>query len=413
MMRTGTANAHRLAQFVAASLVTAFLAGCAQKPAETPGTTTTAPAKPAATAPGKAPNGEPIKIGAIFSVTGPGAPLGTPEKNAIEMLAEQANAKGGVLGRPIEVIVKDNKTDPQETVIAAKDLIDNEKVVAIVGPSDTSTTMAIKDLCEQAKVPLISCAAGKTITDPVASYVFATPQTNALAAEKMVAQAKKEGASSIAVLSVDNGFGKDGLANTEAAAAKEALPIVAKASFAPEDTDMTAQLTQIKGAKPGAVLIWGTNPGPAIAVKNAKTLALGVPIILSHGVANAKFLELAGDAAEGVQLPAGRLIVVDQIAASDPQKELLTKFAADYLAKVKAPADTFAGHAYDAFEITVKAIEKAGAPDRGKVRDAIEQLGEFVGTAGTFRYTAQDHNGLTVEAFVWVKVEGGKWKLAE
>jgi branched-chain amino acid transport system substrate-binding protein len=409
MERTTRTRWTRLAGFAAAALLVGLLLGCGKKAAE-PAGPTTGPAKAAGA--GKQAAGEAIKIGAIFSVTGPGAPLGTPEKNAAEMVAASINAAGGVLGKQIEVIVKDSKTDPQETVIAAKDLIENEKVVAIIGPSDTSTTMAIKDLCQQAQVPLVACAAGKTVTDPLASYVFSVAPTNALAAEKMVAEAKKAGVSSIAVLSVDNGFGKDGLANTEAAAAKEQVQVVAKESYAPEDTDMTAQLTRIASASPGAILIWGTNPGPAIASKNAKTLGITVPIIQSHGIANAKFLELAGDAAEGMQLPSGRMIVADQLADSDPHKSAVAKFASDYQAKYNAPGDTFAGHAYDSLTLVVKAIEKAGAADRAKVRDALEQLGEFAGTAGTFAYSAQDHNGLTADAFVWVKVENGKWTIA-
>jgi branched-chain amino acid transport system substrate-binding protein len=189
--------------------------------------------------------------------------------------------------------------------------------------------------------------------------------------------------------------------------------VVAKETFAKEDTEMTAQLTRIKGTSPGAVIIWGTNPGPALAAKNARTVGLKAPIIMSHGVASAKFLELAGEAANGVQLPAGRLIVRDQIAATDPQKAVLDAFAAEFSAKYGSPPDTFAGHAYDAVNLVVKALEAAGAADRTKLRDALEQVQGFVGTAGVFNYSATDHNGLKADAFVWVKIEGGKWKLAE
>ncbi len=412
MIRTNGAFARSFVP-LAASLVLAvalLATGCGPKPSAGDAT---APAGPAKAASGKVGGGETIKIGAIFSVTGPAAPLGTPEKNAAEMVAAKINAAGGVLGKQIEVIVKDNKSDPQETVLAAKDLIDNQKVVAIIGPSDTSTTMAIKDLCEQSKVPLVSCAAGKTITDPLSSYVFSVAPTNTLAAAKMVAKAKAAGATSIAVLSADNSFGKDGLANTEAAAAAEQVEIVAKESFGPEDTDMTPQLTRIRAADPGAILIWGTNPGPAIAMKNAKTIGVTTPIIQSHGVANAKFLELAGEAAEGVELPAGRMIVADQLPEGDPHKAVVATFAGDYQAKYNAAGDTFAGHAYDSLTMVTKAIEAAGSVDRTAVRDALEKLGSFPGTAGTFGYTAQDHNGLTADAFVWVKVEAGAWKLAE
>ncbi len=359
------------------------------------------------------PTGEPIKVGAIFSVTGPAAPLGEPEKNTVEMLVEQINAEGGVLGRPLEVIVKDDESEPQPAVIAMKDLIENEEVVAIIGPSRTPTTLAIKDECQKAEVPLISCAAAKEITDPVASYVFSTPQTNALAAQKCFEYIEKEKIESIAVLSVSNSFGEDGLANLKAFAEEKNVKIVAAATFGGEDTDMSAQLTSIKGKNPGAILIWGTNPGPAIATKNAKTLGIKVPIIQSHGVANAQFIELAGDAANGVQLPAGRLIVYDQIPEDDPQKEVLDSFAADYEAKYGGPPNTFAGHAYDALHIVCNALEAAGEADRAALRDAIEKTTGFVGTAGIFNYTAEDHNGLTVDAFVWVKIEDGKWVLAE
>jgi len=273
--------------------------------------------------------------------------------------------------------------------------------------------MAIKELCQKAQVPLVSCAAGKPITTPVASYVFAVPQTNTLAVEKCFEYLDKAKIKSVAVLSVDNAFGKDGVANIEKIAPQHQAKVVAKETFGTEDTEMTAQLTRIKGKSPGAVIIWGTNPGPAIATKNAKTVGLKAPIIMSHGVANAKFLELAGEAANGVQLPAGRLIVNDQIAATDPQKTVLDAFAADFSAKYGSPPDTFAGHAYDALNLVVKALEAAGAADRAKLREAIEQVEGFIGTAGVFNYSATDHNGLKLDAFVWVKIEGGKWKLAE
>ena len=386
------------------------LVGCPKPPEPTPTPPITPKAQPPAPK-AAAPTGEPIKIGAIFSVTGPGAPLGEPEKKTTEMLVKKINAEGGVLGRPVEVIIKDNVTKPQETAIAAKDLAENQKVVAIIGTSDTPTTMAIKDYCQQQQVPLVSCAAGKPITTPVAGYVFAVPQTNALAAEKCFEYITRNSIKSVAVLSVDNAFGQDGLANLEAMATKSNVKIVAKQTFATEDTDMTAQLTTIKGASPGAILIWGTNPGPAIATKNAKTLGITVPILQSHGVANAKYLELAGEAANGVQLPAGRLIVVDQIPADDPQKAVLDAFAAEYQTEYGSPPDTFAGHAYDAFTVVTNALKTAGADDRAKLRDAIEQTTGFVGTAGTFNYSATDHNGLTVDAFVWVKIENGKWTL--
>jgi branched-chain amino acid transport system substrate-binding protein len=318
-----------------------------------------------------------------------------------------------VLERPLEVIVKDDKSEPTETVLAAKDLIEGEQVVAVIGPSRTPTTMAIKDIFQESEVPLVSCAAGKTITDPVASYVFAVPQTNTLAVEKVFDYVEAESIETVAVIYVGNSFGEDGRSIMEAIAKERGVECVAMETFGGEDTDMTAQLTRIKAKSPGAIICWGTNPGPAIVTKNAGTLGIDVPILQSHGVANMKFIELAGEDANGVQLPAGRLIVCDQIPETDPQKEVLDEFAADYEAEYGVPPDTFAGHAYDSLWVTVNALEAAGEADRAKLRDAIEETQEFVGTAGIFNYSAEDHNGLTKDAFVWVEIVDGEWALAE
>ena len=385
------------------------LAGCPPKPQPTPPGPMARPPMPAK----PAPSGEPGKIGAIFSVTGPASPLGDPEKKTVELLVDQINESGGVLGRPLEVIVKDSKSEPTDAVLSCKDLIEGEQVVAVIGPSRTPTTMAIKDYCQEQEVPLISCAAGKLITDPVVSYVFAVPQTNTLAVQACFDYLDREGIDKGGIIYVANSFGEDGYNNAKAIAAEQGVELVAVETFGGEDTDMTAQLTKIKAANPEAIICWGTNPGPAIVTQNAKTLGIDVPILQSHGVANMKFIELAGDAANGIQLPAGRLIVYDQIAAADPQKEVLDKFAADYAAKYGNPPNTFAGHAYDALWITVKALEQAGEADRAKLRDAIEEIEDFGGTAGIFNYSPEDHNGLTADAFVWVEIVDGAWKLVE
>ena len=358
-------------------------------------------------------SGEPIKIGAIFSVSGPNAPLGEPEKAAAQMIEKQVNANGGVLGRQISVIVKDDETQEVKAVTAAKDLIETERVCAIIGPSGTPTTMAIKDICEKAGVPLISCAAGRPITAPLAKWVFAVPQTDALAVAKVLDHLKAQKITSVATIYVANPYGESGQKQLEAQLKPAGIKIMASESFGPKDTDMTAPLTKIKASNPAAVICWGTNPGPALVAKGMQKLGMKMPLIQSHGVANGKFLELAGDAAEGVTLPAGRLIVWQAVPDSNPQKAVLKDFATAFKEETKKDADTFAGHAYDSLHILLKAIETAGGDDRAKVRDAIEATKGFVGTAGVFNYSATDHNGLTKDAFVWVKVAKGGWALAE
>jgi len=400
----------RVGSLLLALALVISVTGCPPKGKPSPTATPTSPvtkAKPA-------PTGEPIEIGAIFSVTGDiGAPLGDPEKKTVELLVEQVNNNGGVLGRPLSVTIKDDKSDSTEARLAAVDLDENKKVVAIIGPSLTPTTMPVKDYCQQKQLPLVSCAAGKVITSPVASYVFAVPQTNTLAVDRIFDYVVSQKINKVALIYLDNDFGKDGRDNVNAIAKQRGVTLVASESFGAKDTDMTAQLTRIKAKSPQAILCWATGPGPAIVTANAKTLGINVPIFQSHGVANLKFIEGARDAANGVMLPAGRLIVYQQIPDTDPQKKVLSDFASAYKAKYGADPNTFAGHASDAFWLVVNAIEKAGSTDRVKVRDAIEATKDFVGTAGIFNYSPTDHNGLTKDAFVWVKIVDGKWKLEQ
>jgi len=393
-----------------------LIAGC---PSGTPTSPPTAGPGPGG-APGKLAGdtgagggGDVIKIGAIFSVTGNMAPLGEPEKQAAEMIVEEVNAKGGLLGKQIELIVKDDKSTPDEAVLAAKDLLETQKVVAIIGPSGTPTTMAIKDLCDEAKVPLVSCAAGRTITDPLKPFVFAVPQTDTLAVERILDYLKAQKISKVAVIHVANPFGESGAKQLEAQLPAAGVQIITTEKFGGDDTDMTAQLTNIKSKKPDAVICWGTNPGPAHVTKGMKKLGITVPLIQSHGVANKSFLSLAGEAAEGVMLPAGRLIVWQSIPDDNAQKPVLKAFAEAFKAKYNKDADTFAGHAYDSLSIVLKAIEVEKSTDPVKIRDGIEMTKNFVGTAGVFTYNALDHNGLVKDAFVWVKVEKGAWKLVQ
>ncbi len=362
--------------------------------------------------PRKSPEDEPVKIGAIFSVTGDASFQGNPQKKTVEMLAEQVNAEVGVLGgRPLEVITEDDGSTPDGAAKAARHLIE-QGVVAIIGPSTTPATIPLKKICQEAGVPLIACAAGKTITAPVASYVFAVPPTTKLAVARCFEYLEKEGIDTVASIYAANPFGEDGQNNIEAIAAAKGVEIVATETFGEKDSNMTMQLNKIKAAKPGALLCWGTDPGPALITKQARTIGLDVPILQSPGVANMKFIELSGEAANGVQLPAGRLIVWEQLADDDPFKSLLEDFATAYEAKYGEAPSTFAGYAYDAFWITVNAIEMASEADRAQVRDAIEQT-DLIGTAGEFKYSADDHNGLTLAAFVWVKIVDGAWQLVE
>ena len=355
-------------------------------------------------------SGTPYTIGAIFSVTGDASSLGVPEKNTAEMLEKQINAQGGISGHPLRIVIEDDRGDPAEALSAARRLVERDKVLAIIGPSRTGTTMAIKDYMNQVKVPLLSCAAGIEIVEPVAKYVFKTPQSDRMAVQKIIVYLKSKKITRVASISDNTPFGKGGLHELQALLPKAGLKLLTAEEYGPKDVSMEAQIMKIRGVNPQAVICWGTPPGPAIVAKNMKQLGVKAPLICSHGVANDTFLKLAGPAAEGVILPAGRLIVVDQIPASNPQAKLLRSYARDYQGAYHKPADTFGGHAYDAVMLLKRALGRVG-PDRDKLRTEIEKTKGFVGTGGVFKFSATDHNGLSADAFVMVQIRNGKWTL--
>jgi branched-chain amino acid transport system substrate-binding protein len=359
-------------------------------------------------APAKA---EPIKIGAIFSITGPASNLGAPESKTVAMLVEKINAAGGVLGRPIQLIVKDSEGSPEKAVSFAKQLIEEQKVLAILGPSTSGETMQIKNLCEEAKVILMSCAAAEVIVNPVAKYVFKTPQKDSQAVTWIANTMKAMGITKVGVISDNTGFGNAGKQQVLDLLPKMGLEILISETYDKAATDLTDILTKLKGKGVQAVINWSIVPAQAIVAKNMKQISLNVSLFQSHGYGNIKYVQQGGQAAEGTIFPAGRLLVVDKLPDGHPQKTLLDAYKKNYEAAYKEDVSTFGGHAYDALMIVVKAIETAGSTDRAKVRDAIENLKGFVGTAGTFNFSPQDHNGLGLDAFEMLTVRDGKFDL--
>ena len=354
---------------------------------------------------------DPYVIGAVFDITGPGAPLGTPERDTVQMLEQQINARGGVKGHPIKVIILDNASDEAKSVTAVKKLIDEYHVLAIIGPSQTGTTLAAADTVQAAKVPMISCAAGIKIVDPVKPWIFKTAQSDAHAVAKVLEYCQAHKLQKLAILTVANAYGDSGKQQLKAQAAAAKIEIVAEESFGATDTDMTAQILRLRAKAPQAVVCWGTNPGPAIVAKNMKALNFTAPLIMSHGVANRKFLELAGAGAEGVVLPAGKLLIAPTLPMRDPQRKKLLSFSADFAKTYNREADSFGGYAYDALNLVLGAIASVG-PDRTKIRDFLEGA-QFVGISGVFKFSKADHNGLAKDAFAMVAIQGGKWTLCK
>lgn len=355
---------------------------------------------------------EVYKIGGIFSVTGRASFLGDPEKKSMEMMIDAINATGGVDGRKLEAVIYDTEGDPTKAVMAVSKLLNKDNVLAIIGPSTTPTTLAVMPFAEKAGTPLISCAAGNKITMPVNPWVFKTAQSDILAVRTIYEHMKTKGIKKIGILTVANAFGESGREQLEAQAGDFGITIVQADKFGGNDTDMTAQLTKIKSAGPDAIVCWGTNPGPAVVNKNAQQLGLGIPIYQSHGVASPKFIELAGESAEGTLLPTGKILIYELLPDTDPQKAVLAKYAKSYTDTFKQPVSGFGGYAYDAVNILAQALKDTNG-DKEKLRKNLESLTGHAGVSGVFNFSPEEHNGLGADAFVMVQIKNGTWELVK
>ncbi len=355
---------------------------------------------------------EPIKIGSILSVTGPAAFLGDPELKTLQLYIEKINKEGGVIGRQLQLVHYDDGSDAGKANGFAKRLIEEDKVDLIVGGSTTGSTMSMAPLVEKAGLPFISLAGAVVIIEPVKKWIFKTPHTDRMAAEKVFEDMKRRNLTQVALLSETSGFGQSGKKETEAMAAKMGITLVANETYGPKDTDMSPQLTKIRNT-PGvqAVFIFGLGQGPAIVTKNYQQLGIKLPLYHAHGVASEEFIKLAGPAAEGVRLPAAALLVADKLDAKDPQKPVVMGYRKAYSDRYKEDVSTFGGHAFDGLMMVVEAIKRAGGTDKAKVRDEIEKTKGFIGTGGKVNMSPTDHMGLDLSAFRLIEVKNGDWSL--
>lgn len=358
------------------------------------------------------------KVGAVFSVTGRTSFLGDPEKKTAEMIAEQINKAGGINGNKLELIVYDSEGDATKANLAVRKLITQDKVCAVIGPSLSGTSLAVVPLAAKYKTPLISCAASyKIVWDDKESkarkWVFKTPQTDTMAVQAIFTFLKKKGINKIAVMSVTSGFGASGRGELLRLAPGYGMKIVADEKYGPKDTDMTAQLTKIKGTAPQAIVNWSVGPTQVVALRNWKDLGMtSIPFYQSHGFGSRKNIKLAAGAAEGVYCPLGAVNVAEILPDNHPQKAVTMQYMKNYTAKYNEPLSSFGGHAWDSLHLVINALKAVGC-DKAKIRDQLENTQGFVGQHGVFNFSTDDHIGLNKDAFLMVVVKDGDWALAE
>jgi branched-chain amino acid transport system substrate-binding protein len=355
-----------------------------------------------------------VKIGSVLAVTGPASFLGDPEKKTLEMYVAAINANGGVNGQKLQLVVYDAAGKANEALTFAKRLVDQDKIVAMVGGSTTGATLAMIPVFQEAQIPFISLAGSVRIIQPVKKWVFKTPHTDTMACEKIFEDLKKRNLTKVALISGTGGFGKSMNGQCHKVAGKYGVNIIHDETYGPRDTDMTPQLTNIKNtAGVQAVVNPGFGQGPAIVTRNYRQLAITVPLYQSHGVCSKQYIKLAGDAANGVRLPCAALLIADKLPAGDPQKKVVVAYKDTYEKKTGQDVSTFGGHAYDALMILTEAAKRAGSWDKAKVRDEIEKTKNFIGTGGVVNMSPKDHLGLDLSAFRMLEIKNGDWTLVQ
>ena len=391
-----------------ASIILVAASSCGPKPTPTPT---------------KVAVGTTYKIGFVAAITGSASSLGEPERDAAAMVQKQLDAQGGIVDvagvrHPVKILIYDTEGSGDVAVPVIKKLINDEGVVVIIGPTRSPVSMALIPVIQEAKVPNLSLASSSSIVEPVAErkWIFKTAQSSKHTAPWQVKYVKVKGLTKIANVYVNDAYGEDGALAIRETAKAEGVEIILEETFETGDTDMTAQLTKIKASGAQAVLVTAIPPAAAIFTKQFREMGLTIPLIHNHGIGMKSFISLAGEgAAEGVLFPMGKLVAVSSLPDSDPQKKVLQDFVRDFQASSGKPPSTFAGHAWDAIQITLKALERL--PDglsleeqRARLRDEIENTKGFIGTGGNFNLSAQDHVGLSPNDIVMARITKGDWE---
>jgi len=354
-----------------------------------------------------------IKVGVILGLTGPTAFIGEPRRDTIQLYTEQSNDKGGLNGKKIELIIYDDGGDASKARTFAQRLVEQDGVVAIIGPSTTGPSLSIIPVVEGAKIPTISLAGAIEIVDPVRRFVFKASHTDRMACEKIFQDLKKRGLSKAALLYGTDGFGNSMFSQCKNAASTFGITFVATESYGPRDTDVTTQLTKIKNTpEVEALIVTGFGQTASVITRNYAQLGMKVPFYQSHGVASQSYIDLSGTAAEGVRLPGPALLFAGQLPDSDPQKKVVLDYQKAFEARFGKPASAFGGDAHDGVRMLLAAIAQTDAKS-GSIRDAIEGTKGFVGVNGVYSLSASDHIGLGPDSFRIVEIQNGTWRLVD
>ena len=364
----------------------------------------------------KAATREAIKIGSIFSYTGPAAFLGDRMKRSVELFVEEANKAGGIKGAPIQSIIYDAASESSKAVLAVKRLIEQDKVDVIVGDGNRSDIgLAIVPTVQRAKVPLMSVSGATALVEPVAErrYVFKSTVNDVEVVARLLDFFKKKGVTNVAMLNDTGAFGVSARDVLKAQAPAAGINVAAWEEFAGGDTDLTAQLTRIRGTSAQAVICWTVTPAGVVFLKNARQLGMKQMLVHGFGYVAPRYMELAGDAAEGLLLASLKFPVAEELPESDPIKKTILDYKARYRAKFGEDTDVYGGQAWDGMGMMAAALARAAGTEADKVVPSLEETRNYRGVGGIFNFSAQRHSGLAKSDVVMIEWRQKRFRLVD
>src|SRR5471032_453612 len=355
---------------------------------------------------------DPIKIGVSGPFTGGSAPMGVSMRDGVKLAVADINAKGGVLGRQLQMVERDDEAKPERGVQIAQELINKEKVVATVGFINTGVALASQRFYQEAKIPVIdNVATGTVVTkqfvDQPENYVFRNAANDAIQSHMIVEEAvERRHFKKVAILADSTNYGQLGREDLEKALDKKGLKAVATEKYNIKDVDMTAQLLKAKQAGAEVVLTYGIWPELAQIANGMVKLGWKVPMIGSWTLSMGNFIDNAGPNAEGALMP--------QTFIQEPNTPKRKAFIDAYHAAYKVdriPSPVSAAQGYDSMYLLAAAIKQAGSTDGSKIKDALEGLKAPVdGVITTYKqpFSKTDHEAITANIPVFGEVKGAR-----
>jgi branched-chain amino acid transport system substrate-binding protein len=356
-----------------------------------------------------------IKIGLMVSATGPTSAIGIPQKNTAALLPARVGETS------VEYIQLEDGGDTTRAVQNVKKLIGEHNVDALIGPSTTPNAFAILDIIAEAKVPLLATVGTQAVAEPVDAkkrWVFKTTQNDDLIAAALIKHMVRNGVKTVGFIGFNDPYGENWYKVFGALADKAGIRIVASERYARADQSVTGQALKLIAARPEAVLIAAVG-GPAV-LPQATLFDQGYKgrVYQTHAVATDDFIKLGKEKVEGTVLAAGSMLVIDDIADSDPIKKVALAYIGAYEKQFGQKPATFGANTYDAGLIVQRAIPsalKVAKPGteafRSALRDAIERERDVVGCQGVFNMSPTNHNGMDERARVMVTIKDGRFRL--